>query len=531
MRVSDFKISTRLGAAFGILVVVTLLLGLLSMVQLSQVAGTTERLATVSMPGIQLTGELREHLNDMRRAEARHLLSSARKEMKALEAQIAESRKKLEALDAVAARMFASPEAAKSLRAYQSHRAAYYAANDLMAPASRAGKQDEATNIYNGDSNTAFEGALAAVIQLSRYSATEATASWERASATYELARLWVVGGMGAAVLLAAALAVLIARSIARPIRTAVQAAGRIAEGDMTGTLEAHGKDEPAQMLHSLAIMRERLAQVVSQVRHTSDHFATATAQIAQGNMDLSERTAKQASALQQTRASMEQLGNTVRHNADSARQGNQLAEAATSVAIKGSEAVKQAGATMNDIRASSRKIADITGIIDGIAFQTNLLALNAAVEAARAGTHGRGFAVVAAEVRTLAARCAEAARDIKSLIGTSVEQVRKGTSLVEEAGGTMTQVVSSIRGVADLMGEISSATGEQLTGVTQVGGAVTHIDQVTQQNAALVEELASAAGCLEAQASHLVQTVAVFKLSDAASPDDALQPVAAAAA
>jgi len=225
MRVSDFKISTRLGAAFGILVVVTLLLGLLSMVQLSQVAGTTERLATVSMPGIQLTGELREHLNDMRRAEARHLLSSARKEMKALEAQIAESRKKLEALDAVAARMFASPEAAKSLRAYQSHRAAYYAANDLMAPASRAGKQDEATNIYNGDSNTAFEGALAAVIQLSRYSATEATASWERASATYELARLWVVGGMGAAVLLAAALAVLIARSIARPIRTAVQAA------------------------------------------------------------------------------------------------------------------------------------------------------------------------------------------------------------------------------------------------------------------------------------------------------------------
>jgi methyl-accepting chemotaxis protein len=515
MRASDFHISTRIGGGFLVLVLFTLVVGVVSLYELSRVAATTEAIATGRLPSVQLTGEMRDHLNLIRRSEGRHLLSSERKEMKALEARMAESRKKLAELDEAAKSLFPSAAAQQALQDYAKHRQAWYAANEKMTPASRAGKQDEATEIYNGEGNMAFDAAMAQVIQLSDMAASEAATAWEGARRVYQQARLLVVVAIGAAVVLAALMALVIARSIATPISKAVKAAEDIAAGDMTVALHPVGKDETAHLLRALETMRRRLGDVVHAVRQSSDLFATASAEIARGNHDLSMRTEKQASALQQTAASMDELGSAVRQNSDSAQQGNQLAVTASTVADRGRDAVAKVVSTMHDISASSRKIADITTIIDSIAFQTNILALNAAVEAARAGEAGRGFAVVASEVRSLAGRCAQAAREIKSLIHASVEQVGAGTGLVEQAGATMLEVVSSINNVAALMGEIAGASREQLSGVTQVGTAVNSMDQATQQNAALVEQLASAANSLESQAADLVQRVAVFKLAD----------------
>ncbi len=286
-----------------------------------------------------------------------------------------------------------------------------------------------------------------------------------------------------------------------------------VASGDLTSRIEVSGNDEVGELMAALKAMQDSLVKVVSDVRSGAETVATASAEIAQGNQDLSARTESQASSLEETAASMEQLSSTVRQNADSARTANQLAVSASTIAVEGGNVVGQVVETMKDINASSRKISDIISVIDGIAFQTNILALNAAVEAARAGEQGRGFAVVASEVRSLAGRSAEAAKEIKSLINASVERVEHGTTLVDQAGVTMTEVVTSIKRVTDLMGEISSASNEQSLGVAQVGEAVSQMDQTTQQNAALVEEMAAAASGLKNQAQDLVQTVAGFNL------------------
>jgi len=316
---------------------------------------------------------------------------------------------------------------------------------------------------------------------------------------------------------------VLFSRAITRPIGQAVEVARGVAAGDLTLKFDARGSDEAAQLLRALKEMQSSLASVVSSVRQNSESVATASAQIAQGNEDLSRRTEEQASALEETAASMEQLSSTVKQNADNAKQANQLANGASMVAVKGGEVVVQVVETMKGINESSKRIADIISVIDNIAFQTNILALNAAVEAARAGEQGRGFAVVASEVRSLAGRCADAAKEIKTLITNSVERVEQGTTLVDQAGTTMTEVVNSIQRVTDIMGEISAASSEQSAGVAQVGEAITQMDRVTQQNAALVEESAAAAESLKGQAQQLVQSVAVFKLGQRA----AMQPAA----
>jgi methyl-accepting chemotaxis protein len=290
--------------------------------------------------------------------------------------------------------------------------------------------------------------------------------------------------------------------------------AHRIAKGDLTHDF-AHGNRDQDSLASALNDMLATLKSIVSNVRRGSEGVATASAEIAQGNHDLSARTEHQASALEQTAASMEQLGSTVSQNAESARQANQLAMTASNVAVSGGEVVGQVVQTMKGINDASRKISDIISVIDGIAFQTNILALNAAVEAARAGDQGRGFAVVASEVRSLAGRSAEAAKEIKSLISASVERVEQGTALVDKAGETMTEVVSSIQRVTEIMGHISHASNEQSAGVSQVGEAVGQMDQATQQNAALVEQMAAAASSLKSQAQDLVQVVAVFRLEE----------------
>ncbi|CAN7705654.1 methyl-accepting chemotaxis protein [Acidovorax sp. LjRoot118] len=328
---------------------------------------------------------------------------------------------------------------------------------------------------------------------------------------------LWQLGLLAVALAVAVALGRTFVRSITVPLAQAVQLSNAVAQGDLRGTATAHGTDEVGQLMAALVQMRRQLTDVVSQVRGGSEGVATASAQIAQGNNDLSARTESQASALEETAASMEELSSTVRQNADSARQASALAGNARTIAVQSGDVVTQVVQTMQDISASSKKIADIIGVIDGIAFQTNILALNAAVEAARAGEQGRGFAVVASEVRSLAGRSAEAAREIRTLIHASVERVEQGNLLVERAGGTMHEVVAAIGRVNDIMGEISAASHEQSLGVAQVGEAVTQMDQATQQNAALVEEMAAAASSLQGQAEELVQVVSVFRVGETA--------------
>ena len=318
------------------------------------------------------------------------------------------------------------------------------------------------------------------------------------------------------ALALAAAAALLITRNLTRALGAEpadlCDAVSGVAAGNLTQKLQVRSGDE-FSVLAAVARMQTSLTRVVSVVRHGAEGVSTSSAEIASGNQDLSSRTEHQASALEQTAASMEQLNSTVKQNADHARQANQLAQSASTVAAQGGQVVSQVVETMKGINDSSRKIADIIGVIDGIAFQTNILALNAAVEAARAGEQGRGFAVVASEVRSLAGRSADAAREIKSLISASVERVEQGTAQVDQAGVTMTEVVSSIRRVTDIVGEISNASDEQSLGVAQVGEAIAQMDRVTQQNAALVEQMAAAAASLKSQAEELVQGVSAFQL------------------
>jgi len=379
------------------------------------------------------------------------------------------------------------------------------------------GKRDDAIAKINDDCRPHLAATVAAADDYLTYTESHAHQLIEQAAEDYSSQRGILIGACLAAIGAAALAGLLITRSLTRALGAEPAdlsaAARRVADGELGSV--AGGHLAPAgSVLASLSAMQSSLAKIVAEVRSSSESIATGSAQIATGNADLSQRTEEQASALQQTAATMDELGTTVRNNADSAKQANQLAAGASQVATKGGDVVSRVVDTMKGINDGSRRIADIIGVIDGIAFQTNILALNAAVEAARAGEQGRGFAVVASEVRSLAQRSAAAAKEIKSLITSSVEQVEQGTSLVDEAGRTMAEIVGAIRRVSDIVAEISAASVEQSSGVSQVGLAVSQMDQVTQQNAALVEESAAAAESLRQQAQRLVASVSVFKLT-----------------
>ena len=339
----------------------------------------------------------------------------------------------------------------------------------------------------------------------------------ERALADAERSRrnLMLFGAAGALVVivLGMTVAAVLVRSIHQPLQESIRVAGAIAEGDLTQSIKTTRRDEFGALMRALQHMNESLGRVVGNVRVSTDSISTASTEIATGNTDLSSRTEQTASNLQQAASSMEQLTGNVRQSADSARQANQLASSAAEVAARGGSVVSQVVSTMDEINASSKKIADIIGVIDGIAFQTNILALNAAVEAARAGEQGRGFAVVASEVRSLAGRSAEAAREIKGLIGASVDKVEVGSRLVADAGATMSEIVGSVQRVTDIIAEITAAASEQSDGIGQINVAVTQLDQMTQQNAALVEESAAAAESLREQARKLADVVSVFRV------------------
>jgi methyl-accepting chemotaxis protein len=393
----------------------------------------------------------------------------------------------------------------------------------VVEVASYAKKADDAIDLASGDVNIGIAAMMTADEQYSTVIKTldqigalineKADAVAKQAQHITMMSQFLMGAALVVAVCAAVLVAVLSARATARGLRNTSDVAGKLADGDLGVCFAIDTRDELGELSHSLDRMRAAFAKMIGDIRTTSESVTVASSQIAQGNADLSTRTEQQAGNLQQTAASMEQLSATVKNNANTARQANQLAASASEVAARGGEAVGRVVSTMTDIQASSRKIAEIIGVIDGIAFQTNILALNAAVEAARAGEQGRGFAVVAGEVRNLAQRSAQAAREIKQLISDSVQKVDSGSRQVTEAGQTMRDIVDQVKRVADLIGEITSATLEQDSGIGQVNTAVTQLDQMTQQNAALVEQSAAAAESLKIQAARLAEAVAIFKL------------------
>ena len=530
----NLKISTRLAGAFGLLVLLLVGMAVAAYSQLSSIHDDTLDLADKWLPSVQVVNQMQTQATGNRVAVATHILNTDEAAMGGIEQEITQGRDKLAKQRQTYEKLISSPEEKRLYEEFSAAWKKYAETNDKVLAHSRKNENDQARALLQGESRQNYVAAMALLdklVELNGAGAEQSKAASER-SYSVALTTLFVTAALAIAVAVVAALWLI--RSITGPLARAVHAADLVAAGDLTVQIQADSQDETGKLLQSLDKMQQALVRTVSTVRQNAESVASASAQIASGNHDLSARTESQASALEETAASMEELGSTVRQNADNARQANQLAVSASTVAVQGGEVVSQVVETMKGITTASNKIADIIGVIDGIAFQTNILALNAAVEAARAGEQGRGFAVVASEVRSLAGRSAEAAKEIKSLIGASVERVEQGNVQAERAGQTMTEVVNAIRRVTDIMGEISAASSEQSAGVSQVGEAVTQMDQATQQNAALVEQMAAAAGSLSGQARELVEAVAVFKLAQGASGQwsaaPAHKPVAAPA-
>ncbi|GKV94557.1 MCP four helix bundle domain-containing protein [Pectobacterium aroidearum] len=533
----NYKIGTRLAGGFGLLIALSLAMLTSGIYQLNQVSSSTKQMMQEPLRKERLASDWHATLV----AGVQRSMAVARSNDDSLVELFAaentraskESGKRQEQF----ASLISTPEEKALFDKVGEYRQSYIKKRDAIIAEKGAGNFDRARSLFDNEFVPASNGYLASV---------EALRDHQRASIDQMGQDINTGANRGDLILaitgaLSAIIGVLIAwvltRSIVQPLARAVRATQAVAAGDLTHNVQPEGRDEAAQLLHALQDMTVRLRTIVGEVRQGSESIAGASSQLAAGNIDLSSRTEEQASALQETAASIEQLSSTVRQNADNARQANQLAQSTTQQAQSGGQLVTEVVETMGAIDSSSKKIVDIIGVIDSIAFQTNILALNAAVEAARAGEQGRGFAVVASEVRSLAQRSASAAKEIKELIDRSVQTVEAGNRLVVQAGASIQDIVNGVRKVSDLVGEISSASNEQTMGIEQVNVAVNQMEVTTQQNASLVNEASAATQSLQQQAAQLAETVSQFRLgtshqiarTPAAAPTLALQPALAA--
>ena len=512
-------VGARLRIAFGLLVGLSLVIGTYAVVSLATVNRASGELGNKWLPSVGQTTTIRAHILEYRDLEVRHAKAEDASYMDEYEEKMTTALKRIQTEIPELSPLMMSPEERKLLEAFTKSWAAYLVINKNVIALGRAGKQQDARDIGDGAAKMTSDESIEALDRLTAFSFENGKAAASMADSTYNRARTAMIGLVMLAVVIGIMMAVIITRSLTRTLggepAYATALTKEIAEGRLYVDIALRNGDTTS-LLSGIRDMRNGLAGIVKEVRSRSDQIASASNEIAHGNNNLSERTEQQASAIQVTAGSMEELSGKVKQNADGAKEANRLAMSASAVAVKGGEVVGKVVETMKGINDSSRKIADIISVIDGIAFQTNILALNAAVEAARAGEQGRGFAVVASEVRSLAGRSADAAKEIKTLIGASVARVEQGSVLVDQAGATMAEVVTSIRRVTDLMNEISASSIEQSQDVANVGVSIGQMDATTQQNAALVEEMAAAAGNLSTLAQELVETVAVFVLNSA---------------
>lgn len=509
-------VGVQLSIAFGAVLLLTAAIGLVSLWSLARLDDGADELHDKWLKGVGMLAHARAAIVEAREFEIKHSRTGDRSYQSEYEEKFNTAVKLADSSWQSYQSLPSSDEDKELAAALGKAWQAYRKASDQVLGLGRSKKQQDAADISDGAASMAIDEAVGSLDHLVEYNFKHAEIASERANSVYVRTRNTMFGLLAAALLVGLALAVWFTRRLLDQLGgqpgDAVALARAVAAGDLTSKVALRAGDGHS-LLANLKGMQQSLARAVTDVRQGSESVATASTQIADGNQDLSSRTEQQASALQQTASTMEELGTTVRHNADNARQANELAQGAANVAVKGGSVMGQVVETMKGINDGSRKIADIISVIDGIAFQTNILALNAAVEAARAGEQGRGFAVVAGEVRSLAQRSAQAAREIKELITASVQRVDQGSTLVNLAGKTMDEIVASIGRVSHIVGEISAASSEQSTGLGQVSQAVQQMDEATQRNAALVEQSAAAADNLKQQAQQLVQAVAVFRV------------------
>ena len=510
---SKLKISTRLALSFGLIIVLLAMVAFVSVSRIRNINASTDKILNDRYVKVMLSNTIQSEINIQARLLGNAIIgANDPDEVSSAVTKIQASVKKNTELLARLKTMINTPKGQELFQAVTTSRESFTRTRDANIKLLQEGKAETAGIFLLTQLRYPQEKVLTALAAMAGFQESLMADEGKQALADGRLAIILTLSLSIAATLIAIVLAVLISRSISRPIGEAVKVAQRVASGDLSGSIDARGTDETGLLLRALKEMNDNLQGIVARVRHGTDAIAHGSREIASGNMDLSSRTEQQASSLEETASSMEELTSTVKQNGENARQANQMAQSASSVASKGGQVVAEVITTMDTINASSKKIVAIIGVIDGIAFQTNLLALNAAVEAARAGEQGRGFAVVATEVRNLAHRSA-AAKEIKILIDDSVQQVNLGSNLVNQAGSTMQEIVSSVRRVTDIMAEITSASNEQEAGIEQINQAITEMDAVTQQNAALVEEAAAASEALQDQAGILAEAVSVFKL------------------